>query len=59
MTNTELSSITANSKLKPRPELSTSFRDIGIRAVAAAVRYQCMPACTEASERQADASQAQ
>jgi hypothetical protein len=31
MINTELSSITANSKLNPRPELSANFRDIGIR----------------------------
>ena len=57
MTNTELSSITANSKLNPRPELSASFRDIGIRAVAAAVRYQCMPACDEVPGKHADASQ--
>jgi hypothetical protein len=57
MINTELSSITAKSKLNPPPELSTQFRDIGIRAVAAAVRYQCTSVCTTASERQADASQ--
>ena len=56
MINTELSSITANSKLNPRPELSANFRDIGIRAVAAAVRYQCVPACTEVSGKQAEAA---
>jgi len=56
MTNTEPSSITVKSKLNPRPEPSTYFRDIGIRAVAAAVRYQCLPAWDDVPGKQAEAA---
>jgi hypothetical protein len=44
MTNTNVSSNTSI-KAEPRSESSACCRDIGIRAVAAAVRYQRMPAC--------------
>jgi hypothetical protein len=45
MTNTSLSSTTTSIKAEPRSESSACYRDIGIRAVIAAVRYQRMPAC--------------
>jgi hypothetical protein len=51
MTNTPVSSDTSI-KAEPRSESSACCRDIGIRAVAAAVRYQRMPAL---SGRQTDA----
>ena len=44
MTNTHVSSDTSI-KAEPSSESSACCRDIGIRAVAAAVRYQRMPAC--------------
>ena len=44
MTNTSFSSTTTSIKAEPRSELSACCRDIGIRAVIAAVRYQRMPA---------------
>ena len=44
MTKTANSSIPANKNAKDFPELSSFSREIGIAAVAAAVRYQRMPA---------------
>jgi hypothetical protein len=45
MTNAPVSSTDTSIKAEPRSESSACCRDIGIRAVAAAVRYQRMPAC--------------
>ena len=45
MTSTAGSSTDTSIKAEPRSELSACCRDIGIRAVIAAVRYQRTPAC--------------
>jgi len=55
MTNTGFSSKFTDKNANGYPELSPYCREIGIRAVAAAVRYQRMPACDEVSERQGEA----
>ena len=51
MTKTANSSIPANKNAKDFPELSAFYREIGIAAVAAAVRYQRMPASDDSFER--------
>lgn len=54
MTSTSFSSIPTSKNANGYPELLPYSREIGIPAVAAAVRYQRMSAGDEVCERQGD-----
>jgi hypothetical protein len=54
MTSTSFSSIPTSKNANGYPELLPYSREIGIPAVAAALRYQRMPADDEVGERQGD-----
>jgi hypothetical protein len=57
MTNTGFYSIPTNKNANGASQAVPYFREIGIRAVAAAVRYHSMPAGDEVCERQGDLCQ--